>query len=115
MSAKTVSPHRMVWVRYDVSAGPGPALLLVQSFCWAHRHRTEGFLSFADLPEIVGDLVDVGIDLSPTTVPVDWPAVMVQAGFWDARPGGYLIPEFRPAAHGAVLRGGRLVPAEGRS
>ena len=105
----------MSWVKIDDQMADHPKFagldrfaplalaLQVRAFCYASRHLTDGFLPAGIIPGLLDGFESWGIEtggvrgmfaVGSDGDEFDWPAIMVGAGLWEQREGGYLIHDY---------------------
>jgi len=105
----------MSWVQMDDHFADHPKVLgmgdfaplaialQVRAFCYAARYLTDGFIPDGAIPGLLMSFDKWGIETGgvPGMMSVgssadlfDWPAMMVSAGLWEAREGGFAIHDY---------------------
>lgn len=105
----------MAWVKVDDQMADHPKFtgldrfaplalaLQLRAFCYASRHLTDGFLPAGVIPSLIDGFESWGIEtggvrgmfaVGSDGDEFDWPAIMVSAGLWEQREGGYVIHDY---------------------
>lgn len=101
-----------MWVKIDdgfathpkiLAAGPLAALVQIRAICFASQNQTDGFIPASAVPLLILGFDRLGVDegrigdyasFGNQASDIDWPAVMIEYGLWDAREHGYYIHDY---------------------